>query len=215
MKAFSYEIETKTSNSKLVIIQGSVLKCKAFALVNATNQWLIGTDGVDKAFDVEGGIEEEREKILPNEEGIKVPEGEIVVTPAGSKLNAKYIIHACGPDYGLREHIEFKELDMKLKGVYKKAIQKVVSLGGKDIGFCLISAGAFAGFRSMQDIIQIGVESILEELEGLKDFTVYLYVYTKKEAYLMEEVYKKLSLKHEEERKGEKEEREKEDYTFT
>jgi len=189
-----FSIEIPERNNKLVIMQGSVLTCKAFALVNATNIWLVGTAGIDRAFDVVGGEEvlKARDEIPADGFGVKVPEGEVVVTTAGSKLDAKYIIHACGPDYGLCEHRAFKYKDVKLKEVYKKAIREAVKLGGKDIGFCLISAGAFAGFRNLEDIIRIGMESILEELQELKDFTVYLYAYTREEQYIVDKVWGKI-----------------------
>ncbi|MCX8083870.1 MAG: macro domain-containing protein [Calditerrivibrio sp.] len=80
----------------LTFIKGDITELIVDAIVNPANSALILGSGVAGAIAKKGGpeIQEECRKI-----GF-CPVGEAVITSAGG-LNAKYVIHAVGPRYGI------------------------------------------------------------------------------------------------------------------
>ncbi len=122
--------------SKLKLINGSCVEQNVDVIVNAANRNLLSGGGICGAIFRKAGYE------LLNEacKKIKTPlrDGDAVITPAFNITNAKYIIHAVGPDFG-RTPNAFEEL---FKAYYNSLIVlKENSL--HTIAFPLISSGIF------------------------------------------------------------------------
>lgn len=122
--------------SKLELINGSCVNQNVDAIVNAANRNLWSGGGVCGAIFKEAGYEKLNEAC----EKIKTPlkDGDAVITPAFNITNAKYIIHAVGPNFGITPNA-FEEL---FKAYYNSlTVLKENNL--HSIAFPLISSGIF------------------------------------------------------------------------
>ena len=137
------------------------------AIVNTTNEEMIGYSGVDEAVHTAAGkaLDEFCAELPP------LALGAAVITP-GFNLYAKYIIHTSGPIWrgGLRGE------SVILKFCYIEALKRAVEAGCETVAFPLISSGAY-GYpkdKVLKEAIQIITEFLSDN-----ELTVYLCVYDK------------------------------------
>ncbi len=128
--------------SKIELINASCADQTADAVVNAANADLWEGGGVCGAIFRKAG----RQELAEACGRYKTPlnDGDAVITPAFRMKNAKAIIHAVGPNFGLKP-TAFKELF----DAYYNSLSVLKANGYHSISFPLISAGIFGG--SLQD----------------------------------------------------------------
>jgi O-acetyl-ADP-ribose deacetylase (regulator of RNase III) len=153
---------------------------KVDAIVNTTNQEMIGYSGVDFAVHTAAGEELDAEcaRIAP------LGLGEAKIT-GGYHLPSKYVIHTSGPvwrggEYGERE---------KLISCYKSSLALAEKYGCETVAFPLISSGIF-GYPKKQ-ALKIAVDTISEFLET-NDTTVYIAAFDSDIYELAKQFYKDL-----------------------
>ena len=144
--------------SSLRLMQGSSVEQKVDAVVNAANRELHHGGGVCGAVFRKAGYE----PLIEACSKIPTPlsDGDAVITPAFGITNAKCIIHAVGPDFGIHP----KAFD-KLKKAYYNSLFVLKENGYHSISFPLISAGIYAG-----DLIHPVSESTTQCIRAYKDF---------------------------------------------
>ena len=93
--------------SSIELINGSCADQIADAVVNAANDRLLAGGGISGVIFKRAGLTELQRAC----NGYKTPlkDGSAVITPAFNMRNAKYIIHAVGPDFS-RTPAAFREL---------------------------------------------------------------------------------------------------------
>lgn len=118
--------------------QGSCVNENADAVVNAANRNLLAGGGICGAIFAKAGYSELADACKK----IKTPlaDGDAAITPAFGIKNAKYIIHAVGPDFGVTPDA-FKALF----NAYYNSLCVLKENGLHSIAFPLISAGIFGG----------------------------------------------------------------------
>ena len=123
---------------KLQLIHGSCADQKAEAVVNAANKYLAHGGGICGVIFSKAGPSE----LAAACRQYKTPlaDGSAVITPAFGLKNAKYIIHAVGPDFGSKPHA-FKELF----DAYYNSLVVLKDNGLHSISFPLISSSIFGG----------------------------------------------------------------------
>lgn len=157
------------TQTKFVVSSGSVIYFTGEAIVNAANTGCLGGDGIDGAINARGGTELRlaRESLPEISEGVRCPEGEVRVT-IGGDLSAKYIIHAVGPIYP--KEGPYSAHDSVLSRAYQNSLVEGQKKGIKTIAFSLLGAGIFKGGRSLEDVLLIGVETVVQCVyDGLEE----------------------------------------------
>lgn len=149
----------------LKIIRQDITKMRVDAIVNTTNEDMVGHSGVDLAVHTAAGpmLDAECEKIRP------LGLGTAKITGAYN-LDAKYIIHTAGPVWRggmIGESII-------LKSCYIESLKLAVANGCESVAFPLISAGAY-GYPKDQ-VLKFAIQAITEFLFE-NELTVYLCVY--------------------------------------
>ncbi len=149
----------------LQIVRQNITKMQVDAVVNTTNEEMVGCSGVDYAIHQAAGplLDIACKKIAP------LGLGTAKITP-GFNMDAKYIIHTSGPVWhgGLRgEHII-------LKSCYVESLKLAVEYGCGSVAFPLISSGAY-GYPKDQ-VLSYAVQIISEFLFD-HELMVYLCVY--------------------------------------
>ena len=124
--------------SKLEIINSSCVEEEVDAIVNAANIYLASGGGVCGAIFKKAGYTE----LTSFCNKIKTPlnVGDSVITPAFNISNAKFIIHAVGPDFG-KEPNTFD----KLFNAYYNSLKLLKENNLHSIAFPLISSGIYGG----------------------------------------------------------------------
>lgn len=122
--------------SKFELINGSCVDQNVDAIVNAANRNLWSGGGICGAIFKKAGYQELNDACSK----IKTPlkDGEAVITPAFNISNAKYIIHAVGPDFSVTPNA-FKEL----YDAYYNSLVVLKENNLHSISFPLISSGIF------------------------------------------------------------------------
>lgn len=122
--------------SKIELINGSCADQEVDAIVNAANRNLWSGDGICGVIFKKAGYTELTDACRK----IKTPlkDGESVITSAFNITNAKYIIHAVGPNFGETPNA-FKEL----YEAYYSSLQLLRDNNLHSISFPLISSGIF------------------------------------------------------------------------
>lgn len=151
----------------LQIIRQDITKMKVDAIVNTTNEQMIGYSGVDLAVHTIAGPALDAECATLPLLGL----GRAQVT-RGYDLPCKYVIHTSGPvwyggDHGERE---------TLRSCYEESLKLAVERGCRSVAFPLISAGVY-GYPKDQVLtfaIRIITEFLLEH-----ELKVYLCVFDK------------------------------------
>ena len=124
--------------SKMQLIHGSCADQNADAVVNAANRHLMAGGGICGVIFNKAGMRELTAACANYKTPLK--DGSAVITPAFKMTNAKYVIHAVGPDFGMTP-TAFKEL-------FDAYYNSLVVLKDNDlhsISFPLISSGIFGG----------------------------------------------------------------------
>ena len=151
----------------LQIIRQDITKMKVDAIVNTTNEEMVGYSGVDLAVHSGAGplLEAECAKLVP------LGLGEAKITK-GYNLDAKYIIHTSGPIWqgGL-----FGE-SVILKSCYEESLKLAVENGCSSVAFPLISSGTY-GYPK-DKVLKFAV-SVITEFLMEHELTVYLCVFDK------------------------------------
>ena len=152
----------------LQIIRQDITKMKVDAIVNTTNEEMVGYSGVDLAVHTAAGpmLDAECKKIAP------LGLGSAKITSAYN-LDAKYIIHTSGPIW----HGGLAGESIILKSCYTESLKLAVENGCESVAFPLISAGAY-GYpkdKVLKFAIQVITEFLFEH-----ELTVYLCVFDRK-----------------------------------
>ena len=149
----------------LQIIRQDITKMKVDAIVNTTNEEMVGYSGVDFAVDEGAGseLDKECEKIAP------LGLGTAKITK-GYNLDAKYIIHTSGPIWrgGLVGE------SIILKSCYLESLKLAVEHGCTSLAFPLISSGVY-GYPKDQ-VLKFAIQVITEFLFE-HELMVYLCVF--------------------------------------
>ena len=151
----------------LQIVRQDITKMCVDAIVNTTNETMIGYSGVDFAIHQAAGPELAWEcaKVAP------LGLGEVKLTKAYN-LNAKYIIHTSGPVWegGLKGE------SILLRSCYLEALKLAAQNRCKSVAFPLISSGIYGCPK--ETAMNIAVEAINSFL-SIYDLQVYLVLYEK------------------------------------
>ncbi|MCR4867497.1 MAG: TIGR02452 family protein [Lachnospiraceae bacterium] len=128
----------KTSSSRIELLHASCADQTVDAVVNAANDGLWAGGGICGVIFKKAGMRELTEACEKYETPLK--DGEAVITPAFNMKNAKAIIHAVGPNFGVTP-TAFEEL---FKAYYNSLLM-LKENGYHSISFPLISSGIFGG----------------------------------------------------------------------
>lgn len=152
----------------LQIIRQDITKMKVDAIVNTTNEEMVGYSGVDLAVHTAAGpmLDVECQRIRP------LGLGTAKITGAYN-LDAKYIIHTSGPVW----HGGLVGESIILKSCYMESLKLAVANGCESVAFPLISAGVY-GYPKDQ-VLKFAIQVITEFLFE-HELTVYLCVYDRK-----------------------------------
>ena len=152
----------------LQIIRQDISKMKVDAIVNTTNEEMVGYSGVDLAVHTAAGpmLDEECRKIRP------LGLGTAKITGAYN-LDAKYVIHTSGPVW----HGGLVGESIILKSCYTESLKLAVANGCESVAFPLISAGVY-GYPKDQ-VLKFAIQVITEFLFE-HELNVYLCVYDRK-----------------------------------
>ena len=124
--------------SNFEIIKGSYVDQNVDVIVNAANKYLMPGSGVCGEIFRRAGYNE----LVSACNRLKTPlyDGETTITPSFNINNAKYIIHAVGPDFGLKP-----EAFNELFNAYYNSLLLLKENNLHTIAFPLISSGIFGG----------------------------------------------------------------------
>lgn len=124
----------------VVVWQGDITQLPVDAIVNATNESLVGGGGVDKAIHKAAGpqLQEACLKFPQRRIGVRCEVGNAQLTP-GFDLPARNVIHTVGPKW---EDGEQNERDL-LATAYISALEIAVEHGFQSVAFPAISTGAY------------------------------------------------------------------------
>lgn len=165
----------------LQIIRQDITKMKVDAIVNTTNEEMIGYSGVDFAVHQVAGPELAREcaKIAP------LGLGTAKIT-SGYNLEAKYIIHTSGPVWqgGLVGE------SIILKSCYLESLKLAVEHGCTSLAFPLISSGVY-GYPKDQ-VLKFAVQVITEFLFE-HELMVYLCVFDRTSYEFSQKLFTEIS----------------------
>lgn len=127
--------------SNIALINASCADQTVDAVVNAANSGLWAGGGICGVIFKKAGITALTAACSKYKTPLK--DGSAVITPAFKMTNAKYIIHAVGPDFG-RTPSALKELF----DAYYNSLMVLMNNGLHSISFPLISSGIFGGTLS-------------------------------------------------------------------
>ena len=124
--------------SKIGLLNASCADQNVDAVVNAANRGLWAGGGICGVIFQKAGLKE----LTAACSAYKTPlnDGDAVITPAFNMKNAKYIIHAVGPDFS-RTPAAFE----KLHNAYYNSLSVLKENELHSISFPLISSGIFGG----------------------------------------------------------------------
>ena len=142
------------------IIREDITKLQCDVIVNATNEDLLGSGGVDGAIHKAAGplLMKECQSLG------KCEVGHIKVTGAYN-LNAKYIIHTVGPIYsGTAEDAA------QLADCYRNSLNLAKEHDVHSIAFPAISTGVYG--YPLEDATEIAVKTVAQWLEAHADYAM-------------------------------------------
>ena len=149
----------------LQIIRQDITKMQVDAIVNTTNEEMVGYSGVDLAVHRAAGTEFDAECRALAPLGL----GHAKLTGAYN-LPCKYVIHTSGPVW---QGGKMGESDI-LRSCYVESLKLAVEKGCQSVAFPLISSGAY-GFPKDQ-VLKFAIQTITEFLFE-HELTVYLCVF--------------------------------------
>ena len=165
----------------LKIIRQDITKMPVDAIVNTTNEEMIGYSGVDLAVHRRAGADLDAEcaKIAP------LGLGTVKMTK-GYNLDAKFIIHTSGPVWqgGLNGE------SIILRSCYNEALKLAYESGFESIAFPLISAGAY-GYPKDQ-VLKFAIQVITEFLYE-HELMVYICIHDPDSYEFSRNLYRELS----------------------
>lgn len=151
----------------LQIVRQDITKMNVDAIVNTTNEEMIGYSGVDLAIHTAAGPELDAEcaRLAPLGLGQAKLSG-------GYRLPSKHVIHTSGPTWrgGLLGE------SIILRSCYTESLKLAVASGCRSVAFPLISSGVY-GYPKDQ-VLKFAVQTITEFLFE-HELTVYLCVFDK------------------------------------
>ena len=165
----------------LQIIRQDITKMQVDAIVNTTNENMIGYSGVDLAVHTAAGAE--LDKLCEDMPPLGL--GKAVVTPAFN-LDAKYIIHTSGPVW----HGGLRGESILLKSCYLESLKLAFESGCESVSFPLISSGAY-GYPKDQ-VLKFAIQVITEFLYD-HELMVYLCVYDRTSYEFSRELFNDIS----------------------
>jgi O-acetyl-ADP-ribose deacetylase (regulator of RNase III) len=124
--------------SKIELIHGSCADQVADVIVNAANGGLLAGGGICGVIFLKAGMKALTEACSKYKTPLN--DGDAVITPAFKLTNAKAIIHAVGPNFGITP-TAFEELF----NAYYNSLVLLKENNLHSISFPLISSGIFAG----------------------------------------------------------------------
>ncbi len=124
--------------SRLILVNGSCADQQVDAVVNAANRMLAAGGGICGAIFSKAGYEELTTACQKHSTPLE--DGDAVITPAFGLSNARFIIHAVGPNFSFKPNA-FSELFL----AYYNSLSVLRDNGLHSISFPLISAGIFGG----------------------------------------------------------------------
>ena len=124
--------------SDLTLIHGSCADQQVDAVVNAANSGLWEGGGICGVIFGKCGSKELTQACSKIQTPVK--DGNAVITPAFNMKNAKFIIHAVGPDFG-----RTPKAFLELFNSYYNSLVLLKDNGLHSISFPLISSGIFGG----------------------------------------------------------------------
>ena len=151
----------------LQIVRQDITKMRVDAIVNTTNEEMIGYSGVDLAVHSVAGkeMDEECASLFP------LALGKAKISGA-YRLPCKYVIHTSGPIWRGGSYGE----SAILRSCYTESLKLAVRHGCSSVAFPLISSGVY-GYPKDR-VLQLAVETIAEFLFR-HELTVYLCVFDK------------------------------------
>ena len=124
--------------SEIRIVHGSCVDQNVDAIVNAANRYLMSGGGICGAIFSKAGYSELGEAC--KKYNVPLSDGDAVITTAFNIENAKYIIHAVGPDFN-----KTPDAFDKLYNAYYNSLKVLKENELHSIAFPLISSGIFGG----------------------------------------------------------------------
>lgn len=124
--------------SRLVLLHGSCADQTVDAVVNAANDRLWAGGGICGVIFQKAGMEALQAACARYKTPLK--DGSAVITPAFRMKNARFIIHAVGPNFGIKPNAFGALFD-----AYYNSLVVLKENGLHSISFPLISAGIFGG----------------------------------------------------------------------
>ena len=142
----------------LQIIRQDITKMKVDAIVNTTNEDMVGYSGVDLAVHEGAGpeLDVECSRLAP------LGLGSAKITK-GYKLPARYVIHTVGPIYGGR-----KEDAVDLHNCYWNSLEIAKKYDVHSIAFPAISTGVY-GYPLLEAVI-IAIRAVKDWLEQNQNY---------------------------------------------
>ncbi len=163
--------------SRIEIINASCVDQKVDVIVNAANRYLLSGGGICGAIFKSAGYDLLTEAC--NKIDTPLKDGEVAITPAFNIANAKYIIHAVGPNFSQTPNA-FNELF----NAYYNSLKLLKDNNLHSIAFPLISSGIFGGNLDNPALVS-AKECIKAYNEFIKDnnydIDVKICAYTKEE----------------------------------
>lgn len=176
----------------LQLIRQDITKMEVDAIVNTTNEQLIGFSGVDLAIHKTAGpkLDEECARIAP------LKQGKAKITK-GYNLPSRYVIHTFGPVWsgGNNNEIEL------LKSCYIECLKLARFFRIESIAFPLISSGEY--LFPKDKVLKYAMETITEFLLE-NEMTVYLCVYDKESYSISKKLFNDIESFIEDEKEEEK-----------
>ena len=162
----------------LQIIRQDITKMHVDAIVNTTNEEMIGYSGVDLAVHTVAGegLDAECRCLAPLGLGQAKISG-------GYNLPAKYVIHTSGPIWRGGLYGE----DIILRSCYIESLKIAVENGCESIAFPLISSGVYQ--YPKDQVLKFAIQTITEFLFD-HELTVYLCVYDKTSYTFSQKLFK-------------------------
>ena len=142
--------------SKIELINGSCADQEVDAVVNAANRFLMPGSGICGVIYAKCGYQELNEAC--SKINTPIHDGDAVITPAFKMKNAKYIIHAAGPNFSITPDA----MD-KLYLAYYNSLELLKENNLHSIAFPGISTGVY-GYPK-KDAAKIALKTVKEWLE--------------------------------------------------
>ena len=162
----------------LQIIRQDITKMRVDAIVNTTNEEMVGYSGVDLAVHTLAGsdLDEECANLPP------LSLGKAVIT-GGYKLPCKYVIHTSGPIWYGGLHGE----SIVLRSCYIESLKLAVKHGCKSVAFPLISAGVYQ--YPKDQVLKFAIQTITEFLFE-HELMVYICVFDNESYSFSQKLFK-------------------------